>query len=420
MEYPGFMQLLGEIPERDEAWKELFAGLLVVRLAYAAFHDMEAGPEGLRVVRQAIRCVGDLREVRRFGRMVAAAGATARDWSANDILSGMLMSYVVLLHERGHLPAVVDACSALIESPIDDIAIRLSATQRRAFAFRDAGQYDKAEADYRALGETSRLMRDHRMRRRADLGLAKVMGERGNIQAAAPMFTAIRDEAEQAGDVELLGLALLDLAVIAGIQKDYRGVVTYSRQALEHITDGWQRERCYVNIAAASRDMGDTVAASQYAALVRETGINADIRARAGVILYQVAIDTQNDNARDAAREWLESATLPPRVECEFRETVAYERATDGAFGEAISAVQAMLDIAEGHRIAEMVIRADAALVHLRRRRVPPLYVAEVRSATAWEPRRGRALLRLSVRHAQAAAENIAAGARLVLAGAGD
>ena len=416
MEYPGFMQLLAEIPERDEAWKQLLAGLLVVRLAHAAFHDLEAGPEGLRVVRRAIRGVNDLREVRRLERIVDAARATSEDWSANDVLSGLLMSYAVLLHKRGYRVAGADVCSVLIKSPIDDMAVRLSAMLNRAFAHRVEGRLDPAEADYRMLRGAASLLREAHMYRQAELGLAKVMIERGNYQFATPALEELRDEAREANDHALLGIVLLDLAALAGLRKDYGSSIAYSEEALAYIVDASQRERCYVNMARAARDIGDPVRAGQYAALVRETGLDADIRARAGLILYVLAIDAGRIPARDAARQWLEGETLAPGVECDFREAIAYACAMDGEFDEAIAAVNAMLAVAERHRLGEMIHQGDTALGYLKRRRVPPVYFAAIRSVSARESVRGRAL-RVGVRHAATAAQHVATSTRLVLTG---
>lgn len=371
MDCSGFLKQIGAVPERSDAWHSLEAALLTTQVAVASFVGLAPNRDGLMVVRRAIRPVSDNHEHQILDRIIDQSQLVASGEETSDVLDALLLGHSVTLHDRGFLWAAANVCSALVESPVAEAPIRLSARGRRAFAMRLLGEWGASAVDYAAMIGDAAVMGDRIMQRKGELGMARLTAERGNFPAAAIEMDAILVRARQAEDREILAETYIARAGCAGRMRDFGAALRYSTMALEYIDETWQREDCYINMAQSSRDLGEPERASQYAALVREAGTSADRRARGGLILYLLAIDARSVAGQRTARAWLDAADLPPRIACEYREAMSYAYAMGDKFRDAVRVTEELMALAEQHRIPDLYFSAEAALPDLRRGRIP-------------------------------------------------
>lgn len=371
MDCSGFLKQLGAVAERSDAWYSLEAALLTTQVAVASFNGLAPDRDGMAVVRRAIRPVSDNHEHQILDRIIDQSQLVASGEETSDVLDALLLGHSVTLHDRGFLWAAANICSVLVESPVAEAPIMLSARGRRAFAMRLLGEWGPAAVDYTAMIGDATAMGDRIMQRKGELGMARLTAERGNFPAAAIEMDAILIKARQFDDREILAETYIARAGCAGRMRDFSGALRYSTMALEYIDETWQREDCYINMARASRDTGEPERASQYAALVREVGTSADRRAWGGLIVYLLAIDARSVTAQRAARAWLDAADLPPRIACQYREAMAYAYGMDDKFRDAVRVVEELMILAEQHHIPDLYFSAEAALPDLRRGRIP-------------------------------------------------
>ncbi|HTE46541.1 MAG TPA: hypothetical protein VK636_14915 [Gemmatimonadaceae bacterium] len=369
----GFFQTLATRAPVDMEWLQLRAGFSVFRASHAALFVDESFEDIERDANEHIVKVIDFRLSGMLKRLLVSAVQADLPGQRPEI-GAQLMAYGIELHSRGHLQAAVDVFTLVFDTATGDADIRLLAIQRRAFALRLLSQFDDAEVSYHQMIALAKQARDVSKRLEGQLGLAKVAIDRGNLPLARTAVQRVVRRAIRYSEPTIAAKAKIDLARIAGLSDDPIGALDFTRQALEWTTDANDRDRALMNMATALRELGRSFSAGAIAAELRVSAIDGDLRAKATVLAYNVAIDEGDQNMMRDCRDSLSVTVLPPLVEARFHEATARDAAARGETQEALAAIQRVLAIAESNKLAETIFTADRAMEDVLEGRIPALY----------------------------------------------
>lgn len=371
----GFVQDMIAVPQGGAEWKALAAGLLATTVAECALcADPPDGSMIEEATRRALRSTDTtviklLREI-----LILADDAALDPIEYCDELRAKLMAYGHRLHVDGRYASAVDVFTLLANQAGDDVELRLQALAQRAFSLRLLSRFDDAESTYELLKVVGVHSRSKTASLTADAGLGRVLMERGNLPAAETLFRSVVSRARRLKNGTAIGLGFIDLAQVAGIRRDPVGVIEYSHQALERVHEPYRRDRVLVNMAYAFREIGRASSARRLAGHVAENGLHLDQRAFGRIVLYHLAVDANEWGVAESQRGALASMKTPPVIEAEYHETVARHMATSGDAERALHALARMLSVAESHRLAELIHRADEAMADVREGKIPKLY----------------------------------------------
>lgn len=276
------------------------------------------------------------------------------------------------LHADGHHASAADVFQIIaLHAPTMDL--KLSALRQHAFMRRLLEDWDRATVLYDDLTLRATVADRDDMVRHAELGHACVAMERGNMPLALLRMNAVLVNARAAGDALIEAKALVGRARIAGTRHPH-AAETDCFAALEILADTGERERCLVNLGWAQREQGKLVSATETALGVASNSRDAERRAWAQMLLFQLAIDTGDRQARDQWRGELSAQTMTLSQEMVYQRTLSIELATDDDFAGAIATADAMLASAERKRLPELMIQAEKALADLRLGRIPAVF----------------------------------------------
>jgi tetratricopeptide (TPR) repeat protein len=347
----------------------------VLRVIASEFADERPSPTDIDGAIRATRQVRNLPAHMQLRELLA--DATRHDryedrWREN--VSRDLLALGESLRARG-LVTVAGAVVQLIadhSQASDDI--RREAALRLAYCRRMLGDLDGATERYNAVMQSASNYRAIRQRLEAELGLAKIAVNRGNIPAAEPLIDAVIAAARLANETTILGKALIDRAAVAGIRRDAQSVLTSSFEALEFLDTPTERDRVFVNMATALRELGRADMAKRLGQFVLARPCEMDQRAAAMILLFHIAIDGGDQHDASLYRRELDRLSLLPALRVERHEAVAREAAAVGNWADALDAVDEMIRVADDHGLSELSFRGAFAAEALRARRVPAVY----------------------------------------------
>ena len=359
----------------DDGRQELAAAALVLRIVAHEFAGETVLEAEIAEARHAVLRVGDVRTHTRLRDLLSDVTAGERiEESWRDTLSLDLLAYGEELRARGLVAAAAALLDLVAEGSQASAELRLDASLRRAFCLRLLGSLDDATAQYRKVEELATFGGFDRQRLEAQLGIARVAINRGNIPQAEPLIDAAIASARAAGLSSVLGKALIDKAAIAGIRRDASGVLVSSYKALEFVETAAGRDRIFINMATAFRELGRAESARRLAHEVLSRPCDADQRAAAMVLLYHLAIDVGDRRTSAMYRRALTAVPLLPAMLAEKCEAVARDAAARGEWESAHNFAEQMIAIADEHQLAELSFRGAFAMESIRGRRVPAVY----------------------------------------------
>jgi hypothetical protein len=251
---------------------------------------------------------------------------------------------------------------------------------RCGFALRQLARFQDANRVYEMLRTQSVKHGDERMALEAELGLARCVVGRGDLQTGDRLTRDVIQRARTLNQNAVVANGLIDLARIAGASCRPYDVVAYSLSAYADLETDDQRERVLVNIATALRELRRPDSARTVASFVVRRGKANDLRINALTLLYNLAIDGRNAHEAAFYRRHLANLSMRPIATVEYYHAIACEMAMFGRFDEARLAGQKMLAVCEEHRLNEHSFRAEQAIREIDRGAVPAMY--EFRATT--------------------------------------
>lgn len=371
MEFLGFFEVLAEISESAPQWMELAAGMFVARLADDVVR-FGVAHEGSReyALRHVIQVADSDAQAQLRRLLDETAPKRRRDRPA---IVKLLLAYGLKLHLDGLLGPASDVFHLLSQKHYET-EVRLLGMLRRAFALRLAGKLEEADSEYVRLMVFAATAGNRHMELEAELGLARVVFDRGDVRKAEAMTVGVVNAAKVAGDHDVFANASIDLARAAGERDQPDMVLYHSANALQRREWTEGRDRTLVNVAFALRELDRAPGARRVASYVLRTTRSVDQKSYAMLVLYAIATD---QGIEREAREWrsrVAASLSNPWIESEYYQSLAREHATFERFPMATAAATKMLAVAERHQLNKMIIRADEALYDLRRGLVPAIY----------------------------------------------
>jgi tetratricopeptide (TPR) repeat protein len=319
--------------------------------------------------------VSNLQRLTQLRELLGDATSPSRlEDSWRETVSRDLLALGESLRARGFVTVASAVLHLIADNSCAADETRREAALRLAYCRRMLGDLDGAAERYAEVVASAGTPDTLRQRLEAELGLAKVAINRGNIPAAAPLIDAVIASARAGGETSILGKALIDRAVVAGIRRDAQSVLTSSFEALEFVEMPSDRDRIFVNMATAFRELGRAEAAIRLAHEVLSRPCDTDQRAAAMILLLHIAIDEGDRRTAAVYRRGLDRLPLIPAALAERHEAVAREAAALGDWDEALIAVGEMVRIADEHKLAELSFRGAFAAEALRAKRVPAVY----------------------------------------------
>ena len=216
MRWLGFAERMAELNQGSQ-WDELAAGAMVYRLANDALRFGFADERAAQFARDQIERVDRVIVRERLMLLMSflTPEAQARgDWP--DSLITRLMAYGHQLHDDGHFSPAVDVFTLIYDRAGKDVDIRLKAMLRCAFALRQLARFQDARRVYEILHTQSVESGDERMALEAELGLARCVLGRGDLQTGERLTREVIQRATALNQTAVVANGLIDLAGIAG------------------------------------------------------------------------------------------------------------------------------------------------------------------------------------------------------------
>jgi tetratricopeptide (TPR) repeat protein len=405
--------------EGQREWRALIAGLVTLRLADRCFAGEEGrspwrskavrkghppadtSPEVIEAARVAVSDVDE--------REAVASPLRSLFQSASGITPGdiplQLLSYGNALFADSRWVLAADVYRTILQLAVAPRGADIyniwrfvsHVYDRLGRSLRMMGDIDAARTAYEAGRAAAHDAGDDVTERLIRISEANVAMHLGNLPAAASTLDAIIAEAtaaeasvtsgspegepHPAGSItsgpdhqNVIALAYHDRAVVASRQRDFSLAVECYFAAWRVYREPLYRERVWVDLALTFSEMGHRDVAREAFLALCATARSREVRLIATTNLLELAVLDGREDLFEGYRSVLRAAedggTLPAETMARF---ALYEGRGELRFGRpsgAMAAFERALDLAARHRVHEVTIRADEAIVALRAGRI--------------------------------------------------
>jgi len=357
---------------RGQAWDDLAAGLSILALADARIARRDSAPSLAAEAARSLVRVPNLPLYQLFARVIEGCDVELTRAGA-DSIACRLMAYGITLRESRATLAAAAVFSIVARLPLDDASMRMDATLACAFALRVSKRLDAAQAEYEALLQMASTAGALSMQLEAELGLVKVLVDRGNIPAAEVALDPVLRRARSVGG-NLLSKALTDAAYIAGVRDRPARVIEHSFESLKVASSQIERDRALLNISVAMREVERPRISRVIAEYLATRAADDEMRDAGAILRCHLAIDAHDFVA---ASEWLAQAAsrrLTHGRAFDLHRAAARMFALRGMWREAGVTLRLILADAEARQMAEAAARAEQDLADIAQCVVPTLY----------------------------------------------
>jgi len=382
---PYFEALAGETDERSAAWREQAAGLLTLRMFDGwdrARRRLAPTPERLRslAVRGEVEALEAGSPVR--ASLLALVDSMLAVPSSPLRVRSALLAYASRLRMDGRWRLAADVFRTVVETrePSDVSPESYQAAMESGYCARQAGDIEEAAIAYDVGEAIAMASRDTFGMLRAQVGKAKLTIHRGNLPQADAELEAIAREAEAARCRPALSLALTDRMAVAGMRGQFEAAAVFGYRALECCEDDAAREMILADLATALGDAGERAAARDAHLVLSAT--SRDLRVR-GLSTLNLLTLAAGDGARAAFEDYrrqLDETPLPAELGARYALALGESYEQFGEVAEARASYSRAVSMAEESGPADVLVRAEAALVALDRH-APRTTVAESHAA---------------------------------------
>ena len=368
---------LSRLDEADDAWKEITAGLVVLRLVDRWLEEgasvVAADAWGYTSVVDAVDAIPVGRPVRGMLRSVVDAMAAASTPNFRTV-APRLMAYARALDFDARWSLAVDVYHTVIafSEPLENADTVVAAHLRLGYCLRQLGEIDQSASAYAMAGRIAEQTGDMIGVLRARIGDAKIAMLRGNLPRAELMLDETIEDAAKQRLPGIESMALQDRASVAGMRGDHELAVRLAYRALEGSESERNRDRILHDIAACFYKLGVRTAARDAFSILVATGQEAYMRWSSTIHLLSLAADDGVGPMFERYRQELSAQPLPPDLRAEFELNTGRGYVALGHFEEAASWLEMAAGTASAHGLHQTVFEAEAELVNVRtaRRRV--------------------------------------------------
>jgi tetratricopeptide (TPR) repeat protein len=374
-----FFEALAGLKESDAEWRTTSAGLVVLRLFDSWMDEGEVVLQdnwGMSAVREAIDAVDTGTPVRSLLNGIVDA-MTNSPVPEIAIVGPRLLAYGRALDIAGRWKLAADVYRSIIAhtDPVEDSDIAIDANMQLGYCSAMLSEWEVASAAYGLAGQIAEASSDIVKVLRARLADAKLMTDLGNLPGAESVLDeAIRRAShENVGDVK--GLLKHQRASVAFLRGEYERSIGLAYEALVALQSPAARDRALADLAAAFAELGCRTAARDAHLILAATAQEQYTRWMATINLMELAsFDMREPNFEQHRRELADSA-LPPSLAAAYYLYVGQGYQRFRKFDMAEQAIEHAIEIANSHKLNQLLFQAEAALVEVRTGRssqVPP------------------------------------------------
>jgi tetratricopeptide (TPR) repeat protein len=379
-----FFDELSRLSEEDDAWKEISAGLVVLRLVDRWLEEgtsvVAADAWGYTSVVDAVDAIPVGRPVRGMLRSVVDAMAVATTPNFRTV-APRLMAYARALDFDARWALAVDVYHTVISfsEPLENADTVIAAHLRLGYCLRQLGDVDQAASAYAMAGRIAEQTGDMMGVLRSRIGDAKIAMLRGNLPRAELILDETIEVASQNGLQSVESMALHDRASAAGMRGDYELAVRLAYRALGGSETERNRDRILHDIAVAFNRLGVRTAARDAFTVIAATSQEQYLRWLASIQLLAIAADDGVGPAFEKYRQELEAKPLPPALRAEFEHETGRGYLRLGHFEEAVHWLTEAVSTANKHGLYQTVFEAESELVEARQARTRQIQAAPYR-----------------------------------------
>lgn len=366
-----FFDGLSRLDESDESWREVAAGLVVLRLIDRWLEEgsrvVAADAWGHASVVSAIDEIPPGRPVRGMLRSVVDAMVAAGTPSFRAV-APRLMAYARGLDFDAKWTLAIDVYHTVISfsEPLEDSDTVIAAHLRLGFCLRQIGEVDQSAAAYGIAGRLSEQTGDMMGVLRARIGDAKIALLRGNLPRAEMILDETIEDAGKNGLAGVESMALHDRANAAGMRGDYELAIRLAYRALDGSETERNRDRILHDLANAFDHLGVRSAARDAFSILVATSQEQYLRWSASIQLLGIAAEDGAGPVFEKIRQELTGETLPPALRAEFEFNTGRGYLALGHYDEATSWLESATATANANGMYQMAFEADAELVNAR------------------------------------------------------
>ncbi len=369
-----FFDELSRLDEGDDAWHEVSAGLVVLRLVDRWLEEgisvVAADAWGYTSVVGAVDSIAVGRPVRGMLRSVVDAMGSATIPSFRTV-APRLMAYARALDFDARLNLAIDVYQTVIgnSEPLQDADTVIAAHLRLGYCLRQIGEIDHSAAAYGMAGTIAQQTGDMMGVLRARIGDAKIAMLRGNLPRAELILDETIQDAVKHGLSAVESMALQDRASAAGMRGDYELAVRLAYRALRGTESEGNRDRILHDIAMAFSRLGVRSAARDAFLVIIATSQEQYLRWSSSIQLMAIAAMDGVGPMFEKYRRELAGEALPPTYRAEFEFETGRGFLALGHFEEAVDWLTAAISTANATKLYQTVFEAESELVQAKQAR---------------------------------------------------
>lgn len=370
-----FFEELSRLDESDASWREVSAGVVVLRLVDAW---LEHGPSvvaadawGVGSVFSAIDDIPLGRPARGILRSVADAMVAAGLPDVHAV-SPRLMAYARALDFDAKWQLASDVYGTIIAhaEPLEDAETVIAAHLRLGFCLRQVGDLEESVAAYHRAGQLAEHTGNMMGVLRARIGDAKIALIRGNLPRAESILDGTIADAARHGLGAVQSMALHDRSAAAGLRGDYELAIKLAYRAIDCAETERERDRILYDIALAFHRLGVRSAARDALHVLATTAQEQYTRWAATIQLLAIAADDGMTTVFERYRRELVGQPLPPSLTSEFEFQTGRGYRLLGETDAAGTWLERAIATAREHDFNQLLFEAESELQAVDRKSV--------------------------------------------------
>ncbi|MGQ0712490.1 MAG: hypothetical protein ACT4PJ_02030 [Gemmatimonadaceae bacterium] len=371
LQHVPFFEALSRVTEGSAEWRLTSAGLVTLRLFDAWIVEgasvVAADAWGLRAVRETINAVEPGSSAKGILASIVDAMESAGIVRV-PLVAPRLLAFARALQFDGRWELAADVHRTVLSHahPVDEADIVIAANMQLGACLRTIAAWDEATTAYTRAGCVAAMSGDIVNVLRARVSEANLAIDRGNVPSAQAILdeTISESSANRLHDVK--ALALHARAGIALRRGEFGTAIEMAYEALEGLTAPSAKDRVLADIAVAFFELGMRAAARDAYLILAATAQEQYSRWVAVINLMECAAADGREPMFEHYRRELADASLPVTLACQYHFYAGQGYSLFGRNEQARAALERAIEIAEQHRINEVLFRAEQSLEAIR------------------------------------------------------
>jgi tetratricopeptide (TPR) repeat protein len=369
-----FFEELAKLDERDQGWRSVSAGLVVMRLidqwTTIGTDAVRSDAWGVTAVREAISELPDTTPLRRILSAIVECLVSC-DVGVHALVP-RLMAYGQSLEYEARWAIAADIYETVVAlaDPVEDADLVVSAFLQLAFCRRMLADFDRAAGAYTAAASVAHAAGDLIGVLRGRIGDAKIAIARGNMPMADEILQEAVERARVEGLDDVRARAIHERAIVAGLSGRHKRAVHLAYEALGVAPVVPDRDRILNNIATGLRYLGLHDAARDAYLVLAVTTQEQYVRWLSELNLMELAAAQGIGLQFDKYRRDLESADFSPDLRVTYLLHVGRGYHSLGSPETGIPYLEEAIKVASDHKLNQLIFECEAALRDAKRRPV--------------------------------------------------